>query len=64
MNNNILALAERCGYVEGVRWATEDFDVELFAELIVLECCEQTREWSNDHYSIDITKAHFGINEQ
>ena len=54
MNIEILKLA--AGYKEGFRFAKEDLDIEKFAELIILQCCDLTRNWSNDDYSIDITK--------
>lgn len=61
MNIEILKLAEQAGYKEGFRFAKEDLDIEKFAELIILQCCDLTRNWSNGDYSIDITKDFFGI---
>lgn len=70
MNKRIRELAEQAGY--NGHYATEDFDVEYFAELIVRECAKVIIDNEIDHpitgalYDGDQAKAikkHFGVEE-
>ena len=60
MSKRIRELAEQAGY--NGHYATEEFDVEKFAELIVRECAEFC-ENKNSKLLGTMMKEHFGVRE-
>lgn len=70
MNERIKELAKYCGY--NGDYCTEDFSLEMFAELIVRNCIDEmvTQMWhhgideSNNpsfYKAVEKTKQHFGV---
>lgn len=63
MNQRIIELAEQAGY--NGHYATEDFDVEYFAELIVQECgvvlSPMLRDMISRGQAYELIKEHFGV---
>ena len=63
MNEKIKELAKQSGVVEyHVEWDAAGGELlEKFAELIIQQCCDLTKKYSNDWFSISITKDYFGL---
>jgi hypothetical protein len=69
MNERIKQLAEQCESFGSWDNKTYSFDKEKFAELIVRECANIAREWSDDYVVEDTApkqvdmfiKQHFGV---
>ena len=64
MNERIQELAKQAGY--NGHYATEEFDVDEFARLLVLECADLFEvEWGEEKLTGNdvgsIVKKHFGV---
>lgn len=61
MNERIEELAKYCGY--NGDYCTEDFSLEMFAELIVQECAKLADEPTSRPYESygEKIKKHFGV---
>lgn len=71
MNERIKELIAQCSftvteYSMGIDSSYEDFDKELFAELIIKECMSLTGNFENRHHSKNATERiaeYFGVKE-
>lgn len=67
MNEKIKQLAEKAGYGPTLDpYTRQAFDVNMFAKLIILECCEVSDEIEPlelPHKTSRFIKLHFGIKE-
>jgi hypothetical protein len=65
MNERIRELAEQAGYDYGSYDSFGLFDVEKFAELIVLECARKVDDMIDNGWYADTEglKKHFGVEE-